>query len=68
MSFKGKGSTDGAMTSGQGIDGGWVTGWGERVEGNINPEQTGDLCFIGERKGTRVSTWNEKKKTKKWNW
>lgn len=42
--------TDGAMTSGQGADGGWVTGWGERVEGNINPGQTDDLCFMEEKK------------------
>lgn len=60
VSFNGKGSTDGARTSGQGADGGWVTGWGERVEGNINPEQTGDLCFIGERKSMYVSIWNER--------
>lgn len=50
MSFKGKGSTEGAMTSGQGADGGWVIGWGESVEGNIDPEQTDDLCFIREKK------------------
>lgn len=50
VSFKGKGSTEGAMTSGQGADGGWVIGWGESVEGNIDPEQTDDLCFIGEKK------------------
>lgn len=24
------------------------------MEGNINPEQTGDLCFIGERKGIHM--------------
>lgn len=60
VSFKGKGSTDGARTSGQGADGGWVIGWGERVEGNINPEQTDDLCFIGERKSIYVSIWNER--------
>lgn len=60
VSFKGKGSTDEAMTSGQGADGGWMTGWSERVEGNISPGQTGDLCFIGERKGIYVSIRNER--------
>lgn len=60
MSFKGKESTDVATTSGQGADGGWVIGWGERVEGNINPEQTGALCFRGERKNIYVSIWNER--------
>jgi hypothetical protein len=30
------------------------------VEGNINPEQTDDLCFIGERKGIYVSVCNER--------
>lgn len=50
------------MTSGQGADEGWVTGWGEKVEENINPEQTGDLCFIGERKSIFVSTWEERKR------
>lgn len=58
VSFKGKGSTEGAMTSGQGADGCWVIGWGESVEGNIDPEQTDDLCFIGEKKN--VSRWNER--------
>lgn len=58
--FKGKGWTDGAGTSGQGADGSRVIGWGERVEGNINPEQTGDLCFTGERKSIYVSIWNER--------
>lgn len=62
VSFKGKGSTDAAMTSGQEADGVWVTGWGERVEGNINPEQTDDLCFIGERESIYVSIWNERRK------
>lgn len=37
MSFKGKGSTDVAMTSGQMADEGSVTE-GERVEGDMNPE------------------------------
>lgn len=37
MSFKGKGSTDVVMTSGQVADEGSVTE-GERVEGDINPE------------------------------
>lgn len=54
VSFKGKGSIDGAMTSGHESDGGWVTGWAERVEGNTNPEQTGELCFVGERKSICV--------------
>lgn len=48
MSFKGKESTGVAMTSGQAAD--EVTE-GERVEGGINPEQTADWCFRGERKG-----------------
>lgn len=37
VSFKGKGSTDVVMTSGQVADEGSVTE-GERVEGDINPE------------------------------
>lgn len=51
MSFKGKGSTDVAITSGQAADEGGVTGGRERVEGNRNPEQTAALCFIGEKRG-----------------
>lgn len=50
MSFKGKESTGVAMTSGQAADEDSVTE-GERVEGGINPEQTADWCFRGERKG-----------------
>lgn len=30
------------------------------MEGNINPEETGDLCFIGERKSMYVSIRNER--------
>lgn len=30
------------------------------MEGNINPEQTGDLCFIGERKSIYVFIGNER--------
>lgn len=50
MSFKGKESTGVAMTSGQAADEDSVTE-GERVVGGINPEQTADWCFRGERKG-----------------
>lgn len=60
MSFKGKESTKVATASGQGADGGWVIGWEERVEGNINPGQTDDLCFKGEKKSIYVSIWNER--------
>lgn len=48
MSFKGKDSTGVAMTSGQAADGDSVTE-GERVEGDMNPEQTADWCFRGGR-------------------
>lgn len=58
VSFKGKGSTGVAMTSGQAADEGWVTGWRERVEGNRNPEQTAALCFRGERRGTHRPVWD----------
>lgn len=60
VSFKGKGSTDVAMTSGQGADEGWVTGWRERVEGNGNPEQTAALCFRGGRRGIHRPVWDER--------